>query len=322
MRVALAGVGHWHTPLYLDPLLELTDVQVVAVGDPDPVTARTLADRIGCGTESTVEALCDRHSPDLVFVLGSHDTMAPSVLALIERNIPLVVEKPAGLTEAQVSELALAAERAGVFAAVPLVFRTSGFMDAIRTIAAGEQVLYADFKFIAGLPSRYRDAGCHWMFDKKQAGGGVLTNLGVHFLDLFDLLGPGETSVLGATLVNIHGDGNVEDYAAVTLKSGSLLGRVETAYLYPAPGGIFDMHFSVRTEGHYFAVTGPGQVEVSNLAGNRQVIDATTTNMPIYPEFVADVVGRVRDGRKPVADLADMARVMRLLDKAYATAAG
>lgn len=320
MRVALTGVGHWHTPLYLSPLLDMEGVEVVCVSDPDPLIAKTLAERAGCNWEASVEALLDGHAPDLVFVLGSHGTMATSVRAVTERKIPLVVEKPAGLNESQVAELAAAAELAGSFAAVPLVFRTSGFMELVEEIAARERILYADFKFVAGLPSRYREAGCHWMFDKAEAGGGVLTNLGVHFLDLFDLLGAGNASIVGSRLANIHGEGDVEDYAAVSLHAGTVLGRVETAYLYPAPGGVFDMHFSVRTENHYLAANGPDQVELSDLSGKRRMIQTTTTNMPIYPQFVVDVVDRVRNGRKPIAGLRDMTRVMHLVDQSYTIA--
>ena len=38
---------------------------------------------------------------------------------------------------------------------------------------------------------------------------------------------------------------------------------------------------------------GPGTIEVSDLAGGRRTVKGTTTNMPIYPAFVADV-DRVR----------------------------
>lgn len=319
MKVALAGVGHWHTPLYLDPLLALADVEVAGVCDPDRETARRHGDKIGCPFDTGLEALCDRVAPELVFVLGRHATMAAAARFLIDRRIPFVVEKPAGISAPQIAELAAAAAKAGAFAAVPLVFRSSGFLDAVREFAQGEKVLYAGFKFIAGLPSRYREAGCEWMFDRRQAGGGVLTNLGVHFLDLFQLLASaGDAAVSSAEFANLQGEGDVEDYAAVALRAGACVGRVETAYLYPAPGGIFDMHYSVRTERHYFAASGPGRVEVSDLKGERRIVEATTTNMPIYPEFVADVVRRVRQGVAPVANLADMASVMRLVDVSYA----
>ena len=35
MRIVLIGVSHWHTPFYLVPALELPDVTIVGVSDPD-----------------------------------------------------------------------------------------------------------------------------------------------------------------------------------------------------------------------------------------------------------------------------------------------
>ena len=124
-------------------------------------------------------------------------------------------------------------------------------MSTLRREAAGERVLYADFKFVAGLPSRYHEAGCPWMFDRKQAGGGTLVNLGVHFIDLFQCL----TSTVGtrldaASFAALQREGDVEDYVTLTLRNGDRIGRVETAYLYPAPAGIFDMLTEALTIAH------------------------------------------------------------------------
>ena len=42
MRIVLIGVSHWHTPFYFDPAMEMTDVRIVGVSDPDvPAPAPT-----------------------------------------------------------------------------------------------------------------------------------------------------------------------------------------------------------------------------------------------------------------------------------------
>jgi predicted dehydrogenase len=51
------------------------------------------------------------------------------------------------------------------------------------------------------------------------------------------------------------------------------------------------------------------------------MIATHTTNVAHYRTFMRDVVERVRKGRPPVARLADMVPVMRLVDSAYAKAA-
>ncbi|MBZ9965886.1 Gfo/Idh/MocA family protein [Mesorhizobium sp. BR1-1-2] len=318
MKILLIGVGHWHTPLYLAPLLEQPGVEISGVSDPDIAVARRFGEQLACAYATRPGELHAGKKPDLAFVLGRHSDMATEVASLIAAEIPFVVEKPAGLNEAEVRNLAISASAAGVFNAVPLVFRSSGFVSAIRQRASGEKLLYADFKFVAGLPSRYHEAGCSWVFDRKQSGGGVLLNLGVHFIDLFQhLTSVDNVCCANARLANLQGEGDVDDYANLTLLNRDRLCRVEAAYLYPAPGGVFDMHFSARTEAHYFRTNGPGVIEISDLKGRRETIDGSTTNMPLYPLFVADVIEQVRNGVRPVADLGDMANVMSLVDDAY-----
>ena len=42
------------------------------------------------------------------------------------------------------------------------------------------------------------------------------------------------------------------------------------------------------------------------------------TNSPFYPTFVQDTLHRVGRGEAPIADLADMAAAMALVEAAYA----
>ncbi len=51
---------------------------------------------------------------------------------LIGERIPFALEKPCGLNERDVAEIAQLAEQAGVFAAVPLVIRNGDFYDTLR----------------------------------------------------------------------------------------------------------------------------------------------------------------------------------------------
>jgi len=46
------------------------------------------------------------------------------------------------------------------------------------------------------------------------------------------------------------------------------------------------------------------------------LIKSLTTNVPHYRTFVHDVLDRVRNGRPPLARIADMVPIMRLIDDA------
>lgn len=324
MRVALIGVSHWHTPLFLTPLLQQAGVKMVGVSDPDQAVASRYATELGIRAYTSHVELCESERPDFVFAMAPHAEMAAIADFLIDEGIPFAMEKPIGVNAGQVAVLAEKAEAKGHFAAVPFVFRYSGFLDAVKEIAGGETVHYAGFRFIAGPPSRYREAGCEWMLDPERSGGGCGINLSVHFLDLCQLLWPRDRiSVVGAHVSNSAGQTAIEDHSLMTLEAGA--GRrcvVETGYLYPAPVGVFDMHFSVRTEAHYFVAQGPGEIEVSDMKGGRRRIAATTTNMPHYPTFVADTLSRLKDGRAPIANLSDMWAVMNHIDSAYRLSGG
>lgn len=321
MRVALIGVSHWHLPLYLDPALALEGVEVIGVSDPDGVVAETVAARIGCAALTDYRALCDRLKPDFVFVLGRHCDMAESARFLIERGIKFAIEKPCGLTTAEVADLAARARAAGAFAAVPFVFRQSRWLDAIRTHAAGERFQNLAFKFVAGGMARYRAAGCEWMFERATAGGGCLLNLGVHFVDLCRLLlAPEPVAMIGAVMSNAVERLDVEDHAVVVLRAGGAVCLIETGYTFPAPHMSFDLHFSIRTERHYFVARDADHLEIYDMAAHRTVEPMPITNPPYYPGFVADVLARAADGRPPVADLDDMVETLRLVETAYTRA--
>lgn len=317
MRVAITGVSHWHLPLYLDPVLASDDAEVVGVTDPDITVASAVAERIGTRAFPHWSDLCADAKPDFVFVLGRHIDMPEVCRFLIEQGIPFAVEKPAGVDVPSVDGLAALAAERGAFGAVPFVFRQSRWIELLGELATDDEVLYASFMFVAGSIDRYR-GGSEWMLDRALSGGGVLANLGVHFLDLSRLLLGPEVRVESAAMSNALDGLAVEDHAAVVLRTPTATSLVQTGYIYPAPHQTFDMHFSVRTRRHHLAATDESGVRVITDGGEPVFHPMPVSNVQYYPVFVLDVLRRVRDGRPPVADLDDMAAAARLLHDAYA----
>jgi len=319
LRVAVIGVSHWHLELYLPALLRAPDVLVAGVSDADPGIAQHIAAEIGCPWSADFRDLCFDIRPDLVFAFGRHCDMAAEGAFLAREGIPFVMEKPCGIDAAEVRGLAkLVAERA-LFAAVPFVWRQSGLVRLIQDLMVGEPLTYLSFRLIAGPPSRYPAAGCAWMLDPKQSGGGCTINLACHFIDLFRALNGGheKVDVSAAVMANAAFRLPVEDYSVLVLSSDDRRCLIETGYLYPAVSALFDMRFSLRADPHYIVATDAETVEVSDLSGSRKVVSALTTNVPHYAPFVADVLARFRAGDAPIANLNDMLAVMHVLDRAY-----
>lgn len=320
MKVAFIGASHWHLDLYLAPFLEAPGVELAGISDPNPKAVQELSKRYGCAGDTDFRALCRSVKPDFVFALGRHADMPDEAEFLIAERIPFALEKPCGLTQRDVGEIAEKSERVGAFAAVPLVFRNGDFAAFLASENSASPFQYMTFRFIAGFPQRYRAAGCDWMLDPELAGGGCTINLAVHFFDLcYMLFGP-KVRVLSATMANTAWSERIEDYSAVTFERDSALCVVETGYLYPAPTSSFDMHYALRSGSRYVIAHDPETVEALDNDGQSRRWRSVTTNVPHYKTFVLDVLDRARTGKRPLASLSDMVPVMGLIENAYAKA--
>jgi predicted dehydrogenase len=328
MRIVLIGVSHWHTPFYLDPALEMSDVTIVGVSDPDPERAAPIAAQAKCPAFTDYQEMCAKLRPDFAFALGRHCDMAEEARFLIASGIPFAMEKPCAISSAEAHDIADRAAAANVFAAVPFVFRYCPLIDTIREVAGDDALQYLGFKFIGGMVDRYRQQRVEWMLDRATAGGGPLLNLGIHFMDLCRVLlgdaalqGDNALQVTGAAISNRTAGLSIEDHAMVLMQGGGATCMVETGYLYPAPNSVFDMHYSIRTARHYFAARDDSMLEIVTDDRQRSTRAMKLTNVYFYPAFVRDTLRRLRDGQRPVADLADNAAAVDLVEAAYAAGA-
>lgn len=318
MRIVLIGVSHWHTPYYSDPVLAMTDAAIVGVSDPDAARAAPLAAKASCPVYTDYREMCAQLKPDFAFVLGRHCDMADAARFLIDARIPFAIEKPCALDAAQAQDIARRAAAAGAFAAVPLVFRYCPIIAAIREIAAGEKIHYLSFKFVGGMVDRYYQQKVEWVIDRAISGGGPMLNLGIHLVDLCRvLLDDAELAVTGSMMSNRAAGLTIEDHGIMLMQGGGASCMVESGYLYPAPNSVFDMHYSIRTDKHYFAARDNSLLEIVTDDRQRSTREMKLTNVFFYPEFVRDTLRRVRAGHPPIADLADNAAAVSLIETAY-----
>lgn len=100
--------------------------------------------------------------------------------------------------------------------------------------------------------------------------------------------------------------------------SGGASCMVETGYLYPGPNSVFDLHYSIRTEKHYFAARDNSTLEIVTNDRQRTTREMKLTNVFFYPEYVRDTLRRLRAGLPPIADLSDNAAAVALIEAGYA----
>src|SRR5690349_22122470 len=244
IRVAGIEVSHWHSlfdAAYLRHLVKMPDVALVAVQDRDGALARKRAAEVGNPPVFTDHVrMLEETRPDFVMALGRHRQMARIAHDLLDRRVPFLMEKPMGISAAEVQSVADKAARTGVFAAVPLAQRYAPFaMRARELLAAGRfgPLSHIYVRINRPGPARYPAWDCAWMLDPAEAGGGCLRNLGPHGLDMFLYLTGEEAEVTGAQLSRRAHNIPVEDYASVMLRSTSgILGTIEVGNGFPRIG--------------------------------------------------------------------------------------
>lgn len=315
MRVAILDVAHWHAPL-AKVGLDRANCEVVAVSGP-AAAAALWTSRFSCRAYATPAELIEAESIDFAFVFGSHRDQTTTAKMVIERGIACSIEKPAGTCARNVEDLIGLAERAGTFTSVPFVNRLGPVAAILGALAenVGAAPVHFSFTDIAGSPQRYVAAGCPWMLDRQQAGGGCLINLGVHFIDLFVHLGGAPATLAGVALSNrVHGQ-EIEDHARLLLAGeGGKTAFIEVGYTHPNDEerhqvytfvGV-DWLLDARSEAaHLIRTSGTSDLDLS--------LDAS----PLYADYVVETLNACAEGRPPVAGLHDLHAALLIVDAAY-----
>ncbi|WP_281450383.1 Gfo/Idh/MocA family protein [Paenarthrobacter nitroguajacolicus] len=315
VRTIILGASHWHVPLCAQAMAEEHDM--IAVGDDDVsrVQVQELADGWGAPVEADWRKLVDLPDVGLAYVFGPHEGMAEKCMALIERGIPFVVEKPVGTSLEDLSTVRRAAEAAGVPATVPLVQR-GGPTEA--WLAKAGRPTYQRASFIAGPPARYLFNANPWMLDPVKAGGGCLANLGPHFVDLF-LRGCGEAAAeVDSRLSSVlHGQA-IEDHASLIITTPE--GReaiVEVGYAFPGSPLKRYCSFTSVGESGFATVDSDGTATFTALDGTTEVDKINVDSDPLYDPFVRNVARTLEDGFRGLPTLAQLEDVMRPIWRAY-----
>lgn len=317
-RTLIIGPTHWHVPLYSARIGKRHDV--VGVSDPDLIGASVFAEQWDAPLVASWKQLIEEHpDAELAYVFAPHDTMRDVCLALIERRIPFVVEKPAGTSLEQLREIRDAAERARVPIAVPLVQRGG---PSERWLEQAGSAVYESTQFIAGPPSRYLSNGSPWMVESKRAGGGCVVNLGPHFIDLFlRSSGASTVSVTSAMSSTLHG-GEVEDFASLVLRTpDNRIATIEVGYAFP--GSPLKRHCSFLRIGEAGAATiwADGRASFTDTAGTTVTAQLDVDSDPLYGPFVDAVADALANGFSDLPGIGDLEATMSVIWDAYGSAA-
>ena len=317
MKLAFLGVSHWHSTMHAEAA-HAAGADIATCWDPSPEVARAFAGKFGCGVVASLDEALS--GAELAVVMGRPFEIAERGLAVIEAGVPVLIEKPIGISAQAADPLIAAAERQGGFVAVALPHGL-GMMAALGELDAADRLgamSHSHFRLINGPPQRYVNDGAGWVLERAIGGGGALRNLGIHGVNGFlTLAGDQEVTVVSASLGRpVHGT-EVEDYAAVVLRAADgMLGLVEAGYTFASmKRGIFEWRVSARNA----TLSDFGdRIALSTLD------DEGLRDLPVtpparrYDDVMADTLKRLAEGRPPAVSLASCRRAMAIIDYCYA----
>jgi len=321
-RVVVIGVDHYHatsTPNYLR-ILQNEKVDILGVHAPDDAIAAKWAGEYNSTPYTDYRAMIEKTKPEFIVALGKHVAMPAEFRFLVDTGIPFLMEKPWGIDDKTVNELADLAESKHAWAAVPMPFRYSLFAETAVEMRQRNElgtISHMLFRFNQPGVQRYVDLGSPWMLSKADAGGGALINLGIHGIDLFRYITSEEPQVVSAVTSHAVHKREVEDYAHVTLRTPSgIVFLNEASYTYPGTGGDQERKLSAQkvflrattSGGEGVQIVGPGRDDTRR---------APEGYLSGWPRVVHECLERIGRGEPPPASARDCARAVSLIFDAY-----
>lgn len=339
LTVGMVGLTHPHSHLHLQTLHSLDEVERVVVWDDNEAARQACLERWPKAEAALDLAQALQRGRETGVVVSLPNREAPAVLLQAARlGIPVLAEKPCARSAAEFLPVLQAVGEDGVPFTAFYLWRRHPAMLAIRELVqAGAlgRLTSAELRMVTTQVGM-RDPS-HWLFRRDVAGGGILSWLGCHWLDLLRYLTGQEVDSVAAVMDTVGGeDIDVEDAASLGMRlSGGAVASLYAGYLlaggrpgYVAPG--YDQAIILRGTEGAVAHRAEGDDHVVTLetraapwsASPRREFRFSLPECPAYGgayglEFVRDFLA----GRSVPVAAGDVLRVLEILDAAYASAA-
>jgi UDP-N-acetyl-2-amino-2-deoxyglucuronate dehydrogenase len=344
MRVVVVGLAHYHVTGWVETLEGFgKQLEVVALYDPEPERARTLAPPHHDPTlpaslgeryrslpvETRLDELISRHALDVALVTLPNADAPAAIAALASAGIHLLIDKPAARSSAEARVAATQVRASGVRSVVGLTRRYAPAAKAAREVVAagGLGRLVAAEAVFATSSVAVRDPS-NLLFDREQSGGGILSWLGIHDIDtLLWLTGEAITEVSALTGSVGHPGLEVEDVVSVGIRfAGGAVGTIQHSYSLPARG--YRGHLAVRGLDASLELGLDDDLVILSRSDDGTLVESRRTfSVPAMGGYgagghaaVADLIGAIRDDRETEAPFDELVRALDVVDAAYESA--
>lgn len=193
VRIGIIGTGGVANYRHINELLKCENAEIIALCDIDEKALEASAKKAGVAYEKCYTDYRDLIADpdvDAIEVCTPNYIHAEISKAVLAANKPLNLEKPVALNYNEALEIAEAEKASETFGMTSFTYR---FMPAVRY--AKSLVDQGAIGTIVGLNVAYLKNSAYWQgrplewrFEKEKSGSGVIGDLGVHLIDLAQLL--------------------------------------------------------------------------------------------------------------------------------------
>jgi predicted dehydrogenase len=341
--VAIDGVAHPHSEMYLETLEALDEVVGVVLVEPDEALQRAAASQTTKvrGAYRELEPALQHADLTHVLVALPNDRTPAALVQAIQAGKAVFTEKPGARTAAEFEPVLSALDRRPVPFAIAYLNRWSPPVQQIRDLyraGAVGRLTSVELRMVTTqVGMRNPDS---WLFRRESVGGGVLAWLGCHWLDALRFVTGEEIVRVQAELATTSDVAiDVEDTAAVAFKTtGGAVGSMHAGYLlavgnpgYRAAG--HDIAMILRgTLGAIYYTSGRHETPLlleSVAPGWRTAVRRTFQFTPAPSPGYGGLAGldffraflTATSGQATPADHIDALRLLEVLDAIYEAAA-
>lgn len=256
----ITHAGGTHVELYLRALAQADDVDAVVLADADgkyePAARAALDARLAKVYTDYSELL--KNETCRMALVSMEAKLAPAAIdAALDAGCHVMAEKPACTSADDFSKLAAKAEAKKLRLMLALCNRVNPeVVEAKRLVSSGEiGRVYGVEMHIVQDQTRLTSEAYHqsWMADKARAGGGHLTWLGLHWLDLGMFITGAKVERVAGFAGNVGGQPiNIEDSVAMCMQfDNGAFGTLTSGY-YLDKGN--QMHLKIWGSGGWLQI--------------------------------------------------------------------
>ena len=187
IAVGIVGTSWWADAMHLPAVAQHPNAELVAICGRNPERAAEMGARWNIPNVYTDwQEMIAVGQLDAIVVSTGNDTHYPISMAAMNVGIHVLCEKPLALTYAQSQEMADLAAQKGLKNLVPFTYSympTALYLKELIDDGYIGKPYHLNMRYYTGYA---RDGAYHWRFDLAKAGGGIVGDLGSHFLYIAD----------------------------------------------------------------------------------------------------------------------------------------